>query len=393
MTESQSNNVKVLSFDVGTINFALCHLEYNATKSTFNILTWDVINLLQEENYTCGCLNKGGIKCTSPAKHCANFNGRMKYYCGTHSRNQYLLDAEQCITERCTTAPTKSTCSYINSKNVECGKKAQWINQEGGCFCTAHKKIYEDRIEKQKALTKVTKIDTDNVNKVYLKTLLINNLEQCNETNHIFDVNNILIENQPINTGKNNHFGDAVANSVAMINNVKAHDIQMTLETFFLMKGFSHENINRMSASGKLKIDNKISSEVIKKYVSYKIKQGKQSAKDEYHARKDISVAVTYLILENLGMTHWIDHIRKYKKQDDICDAFLQAIYFASNNKYRVDFSCDVIMNKILALGLLKPAKQTIEKYLDCSESSSDTNLELTNDPITNTTDYDDITL
>lgn len=364
---------KVLSFDVGTINFALCHMEYNQTRNTFKILTWDVINLLVEENHTCSCLNKGGIQCNSPAKHCANFNGRIKYYCGTHSRNQYILDSEQCITDRCVHATTKATCCYINSKNVECGKKAQWTSQLGGNYCTSHKKIYEERIEKQKALTKVTKIDTDNVDKVYLKTLLINKLNECNESNGIFDVSEVLIENQPINTGKNNHFGDAVANSVAMINNVKAHDIQMTLETFFLMKGITHEHINRMSASGKLKIDNKISTEVMKKYITYKIKQGKQSDKDEYHARKHISIAITYLILEQLGMNNWITHIKQYKKQDDICDAFLQAIYYASNNKYRVDFSVDTIMNKILSLGLLKPLKQTIENYLDCSESSTDT--------------------
>ena len=43
-------NMKILSFDIGIKNMALCCLEVNAENKRTNILHWDVLNLINDDN-------------------------------------------------------------------------------------------------------------------------------------------------------------------------------------------------------------------------------------------------------------------------------------------------------------------------------------------------------
>ena len=51
--------MKLLSFDIGIRNMAMCCLELNKEDTKINIIHWDVLNLIElnnEKTYTCNQL-------------------------------------------------------------------------------------------------------------------------------------------------------------------------------------------------------------------------------------------------------------------------------------------------------------------------------------------------
>ena len=94
----------------------------------------------------------------------------------------------------------------------------------------------------------------------------------------------------------------------------------------FVLRGMNdkvgkyYDNINFVSPCGKLKVNNKNSNDEIKK--------GKNE-KQEYDIRKELGIKYTIAIINSKDL----NYLNSFKKQDDLCDAFLQAIriYYKDN--------------------------------------------------------------
>ena len=84
--------MKILSFDIGIKNMALCCLEVNTENKRTNILHWDVLNLINDDNRLhclCNQFNKAKSK-KQPGSVCqkkAKYRKGYQYYCDKHSKS------------------------------------------------------------------------------------------------------------------------------------------------------------------------------------------------------------------------------------------------------------------------------------------------------------------
>lgn len=107
----------------------------------------------------------------------------------------------------------------------------------------------------------------------------------------------ILIENQPC------------------IKNPVMKSIQIIIYTYFLLTQSPNTQVIFLSASSKLKYF-------------------KGDKKLEYKDNKKLSIDCTYNTLHEHEMNDKIDELNKLKKKDDICDAFLQIVYYLKRNAF-----------------------------------------------------------
>ena len=142
------------------------------------------------------------------------------------------------------------------------------------------------------------------------------------EIPELMDVDMVLIENQPV------------------LKNPTMKSVACMLFSYFVMRGicenkgkFNKDDIRFISASGKLKI-NKDSKDILKK--------GKNE-KDVYNITKELGVKYTKAIINDKDNKY----LEKYKKKDDLCDAFLQAIKVYYNDNIPKD-----IANKLSKLNV-----------------------------------------
>ena len=51
----------------------------------------------------------------------------------------------------------------------------------------------------------------------------------------------------------------------------------------------------------------------------------------KYKLTKESSIIYTNKLLTNNKENNWIDYLQKSKKKDDLCDCYLQGIYFINS--------------------------------------------------------------
>ena len=109
--------------------------------------------------------------------------------------------------------------------------------------------------------------------------------------------------------------------------NPKMKSVADTLYSWFLIRGIVDKKINNLkkvlylSPSNKLKINDKDLNKEINQ-INDKTKK--------YKFTKETAVIYTKKILKN---DKWYDFLDNNKKKDDLCDCFLQGIYFLNNQK------------------------------------------------------------
>ena len=86
-------------------------------------------------------------------------------------------------------------------------------------------------------------------------------------------------------------------------------------------ENFEEDNLSFVSPIGKLKFANS----------ENEIKKGKNK-KEEYNIRKELSIKYTIELIEEKDKKF----LNTYKKKDDLCDCFLQAVYFHYKTKFPV---------------------------------------------------------
>lgn len=273
-------NKKILSFDVGIKNLAYCLIELN--ENEFIIKDWNIINLVDDRKKCY--YEKNGKKCESLAKHCfciKEINGDEKYYCKSHLKKcdyKIVIPFEKMKCMKC-----KQDC-----ENIIDNTKIGWCNKHS-------------TIEIEKYKKRCTKNLSQSCTKQSLTKLGLSIAEKLDSNKEFFDADEILIENQPA------------------LKNPTMKTISSMIFYHFVIRGMKdkvgkyNNNINFVSPSGKLKINNKKSNDEIKK--------GKNE-KQEYDIRKELGIKYTKAIIN----TKDLQYLNSFKKQDDLCDAFLQAI-------------------------------------------------------------------
>ena len=117
-----------------------------------------------------------------------------------------------------------------------------------------------------------------------------------------YNVKEAIIENQP---AKKNANMKTIANSLYMIFRLRGlHDNHYKLN-----------DVKFICPSNKLKIDNDNTIQVLK---------GAENKK--YKLTKQLGIKYTRNLLSS--QPQWLEHLDKYKKKDDLCDAYLQGLYY-----------------------------------------------------------------
>ena len=285
--------MKLLSWDVGIRNLAFCMLEIN--NNNWSIVDWGIINLVEQDNYKCTVCQKNACLYLP----CDNLR-----FCKVHSKKH--VNEIINFNDYYSNLAEKTPCQYIIKDRV-CGKNSK-LKHGNNCYCTAHAKIIHKRYLLSKNFVKLKKINASNESIDILRKTLV---EELDKRKHFLECKIVLIENQPT------------------LKNPKMKAISSTIYDYFLIRGIIDKNINNsymelvkyISPSNKLKIADE--GDTVKL-----IKLKGDEAKT-YKLTKALGIKYCMKLIEK--QDKWIECINKYKKKDDMADAFLQGMYYVFN--------------------------------------------------------------
>lgn len=288
--------MKILSFDVGIVNLAYCIID-KYDNNDFKILDWGIINL-DNSRKCCSFIMRNNKQCNNNATYTYVVNNQDTYLCRSHKNKniQYECDKQTCNDD--------SVCSYKNSKNIVCGKKGKYfIDNE--TYCTTHSK---STIKKKSTMAQPKKINI-NSNKIPIDKLATKLFTTLDTNKHFLDCDIVLIENQP------------------SLKNPTMKTISSFLYSYFCIRGiidvkFTSSKINSVnfiSPSNKLKINAEHTDKIIDKENNNK--------SIIYDITKALGIVYTKALLESDSTN--LEFINNQSKSDDLCDAFLQAFYYA----------------------------------------------------------------
>lgn len=336
------------SWDIGIKNLAYCIYSKNDNE----IKKWDIINISIDIPIKCNGVMKNGQPCKAMAKFKGeNIDNKINNYCGSH-KSLYKqfgdLTEEQYIKN--ITTNTIGLCNKCKRKSI--------FND----MCRVHYNSYIKSIIKN---TKLNPIKKKKCTSYDPQLFAINMYKLLDQIPELLQIDQVYIENQPC------------------LKNPIMKSIGVMLFSYYVMKSMERNlnyEIKYVSASNKLKIqdiDNfiefigddsglKILDNIMIKYLlspeKTKIKERNEEfykpytqdiirqysiqvlklllngqsiddkilnnkikliKKDEkmYDVKKIMGINYTKYDLRN---TQWLDYLSKYKKLDDLCDAYLQ---------------------------------------------------------------------
>lgn len=282
-------NKVYLSWDVGIVNLAYCIIEKTGNE-TFKILDWQLINLGSESMYCCE-LNKNKSACTNKA----TLTGGGKHYCKIHSKNYVPKNADVI---NCDDKDKDIQCSHT-MKDKLCEKKAT-VRINDNLFCKTHGTQMSNKINKDMTIKKIGKT---NSNKIPINALAAKLFCELDKNAKMLEVNEVLIENQPT------------------LKNPTMKTMSSLLFAYFIIRGIiDTETENKNKKIGNVRF--------ISPSNKLKVKNADNTGKD-YKKTKDLGK--TYckeLISKNKDTEKYVEFINSQKKQDDLCDAFLQGYYY-----------------------------------------------------------------
>jgi hypothetical protein len=222
-----------------------------------------------------------------------------------------------------------------------CNKKVKFTNNANNIeLCNIHAKQTYKNIIKDKALKsfKIKNSNTLNFDSVKLKLI-----EELESKKNLLTANAVVIENQP------------------SFKNPRMKSIANTIYDYYLIRGVVDKNTTKsnitqvkfMSPSNKLKLaDDGDTKELIKVKATDETKS--------YKLTKSLGIKYCTEMIKHLP--EWTKQFNSNKKKDDLADAFLQGVYFISNN---LNNSNDTVLSfdvgvVHLAFCLLKRDKTTI---------------------------------
>ena len=308
----------IISWDVGIIHLAYCVLEYTEknNRANINILDWDEINLVEDDRIKLACCGKLKAKRDQPEQICGKnaiyyFNIKDKNigFCRTHIEQHKLYWSENNTRKLFKQIDTEHTCTYTKRDGAQCGKKCKYKyngTETTEYFCTAHYKSELSKKIKEFSPQAIKNIMVKEYPTSKLQLTLVNKLDKLAEHFAILGVEEVVIENQP------------------SMKNPKMKAIASTLFDYFMIRGYVDKVHNLdiqlvrfMCPSNKLKVNEDNTIEVFK--------ANKDKTK-KYKLTKALGIQYTKQLLKN--NKEQLEYLDLYKKQDDVCDAYLQGRYY-----------------------------------------------------------------
>jgi len=297
------SRVRICSWDVGIKNLAYCIIDWN--DGEYKIVKWNIINISEEDEAICGVIQKNNKECKRKSVWENGCGELRETFCNQHKDHytkgnilpEFLLEAMDKDKDK-----EKKKCSYVNKNNNECKSKGSYVFTIDELFyCTTHAKAKASSHIKNLQLTKIKKTQSY---KQGLSSLGIKMVTELDMIPELLSVNEVYIENQPT------------------LINPTMKTISAFLYQYFVIRGKvdkdSIKNIKFISPSNKLKINEDRTLEVLTKAKN----EGKT-----YKMTKQLGIKYTLIMLNDDINNGWIEHLDKFKKKDDLCDAFLQGYY------------------------------------------------------------------
>jgi len=292
--------VRICSWDVGIKNLAYCIIKKEGEKYT--IEDWDLINLIEEKEKLkcCGCMKNS--LCKKNAHMTTTINDNVYSYCKRHS-NQFYEDHKLNEDRLVYKVDEKHSCSKIVNDNI-CDKVAYYKTQDDTYLCANHRKAYINNIKRDYTLKNIPKNKCSGYNMFELSDKLFNILDKKT----LLYVDEVLIENQPT------------------LKNPTMKTISTFLYSYFMIRGIIDKdnmgskisNVRFISPSNKLKVNQDKTIEVL----------GRTEENKKYKLTKQLSIEYAKILLKD--ELEWLNHLEKYSKKDDLCDALLQGYHYLS---------------------------------------------------------------
>jgi len=296
---------KICAFDIGIKNLSYCILDVNE----MNIIRWELIHL-QTQTPTCTYKINGNETCGKESKMKHKIN--IEYFCTKHAKLYTKLKTQELenIIKKLK-LNEKNKCEIVDK--TKCHKNCTTeINMKK--YCEVHgKKICNEIIKNDKLI---------NVKKVSCMKESLSNLgekmyDALDKRPEILQVDKIVIENQPSQK------------------NPTMKSISILLLSYFIMK--KYKNVDFIAPSGKLKVNEKLTKEIL----------GISNKNDKYAVTKELGIKYTEKIIQTFKNSEiFCEILKKEKKQDDLCDAFLHAYYHSIGSALKLiddDFSKKLI--------------------------------------------------
>jgi hypothetical protein len=308
----------VISWDVGVINLAYCIINY--TDNEFKILDWNIIDLMDEVNVdiTCEGKMKNGKPCESKASQCVSCDGKLHGFCRTHQSASAPLIESQTLRinnsfHEVVGLESGMQCEHEGKSASQCTAKVthMHINVIAGqpvlptqvtVYCKAH---YKQKLALK--LKEIQLLPIKNLSaKIYpvakIQLTLIKRLDQLLPMFLSHSIEQVLVENQPA------------------FKNPKMKSISSTLFDYFMIRCIVDRPLNNkinlvrfLSPSNKLKVNKDNTIEVTK----YKLTK---------------KLAITYTVQLLATHEHWLNFMQRKSKKDDLCDSFLQGLYYLTTH-------------------------------------------------------------
>ena len=286
--------MRVLGIDIGIKNLAYCIVEKHGDNYIVPEpidIHWNVIDIIKED-VCCSIEN-----CDADVKKFTNVNGERTYFCGKHAKKEHKKLCEKYPVDKYLLETTERCTQIKSCKGLACCK----IN--GTYLCDKHDKIVTKQLAKERSLQDYKLIITERYSNDDLKERLIHALDSHKDL--FMTVDQVRIEAQPM----------FVSNKVKLVSD--------TLSAWFFIRGLidaknnhSHIQSTKYSASAnKLKISE--NEQAIKELVN--------QSSNRYAKTKQMGEEECKLMIQH--SSNCVHHLTKIKKIDDICDAYLHAVY------------------------------------------------------------------
>lgn len=291
--------MRVLGIDIGIKNLAYCVVEKHGKDYTIPEpldIHWNIINIVREH---VDCVVDG---CENDIIRCTNINNKMHYFCAKHGRTEYKKLCEKYPVNKYLLEKTEK-CSF----NKSCKAKAS-CKLNGTFLCPKHDIMITRQLAKERVYREYKNLIKSKYTIDDLKERLMNALDAHKEL--FLTVDHVRIEFQPM----------FVDNKIKLIMDA--------LASWFYIRGIidkkqnkSHIKTIKFSSSGnKLRISE--NDQLIKEKID--------NSSNRYSATKQMGIEETRIILIN--QPKCLEHLERFKKKDDVCDAYLHGIYGIQEN-------------------------------------------------------------